>query len=304
MSGCFLYDEKSMEEGNSLGRARSPDSEKAEELYKQGISLVEIASQLNISDGTVRSWKNRYKWENDPNATLQKNKRNVAKKKAAINKADADTVECAIINSELTDKQQLFCLLYVKYRNKTEAYQEAYECSYRNACSNASTLWKKSGIQKEVNRLLEEYRSNIDLDIKDLFQWHLDIARADITKFVDFGTNEITDTDSGGKIKYSYVNLKDCKDVNGLVIAEVSKGRDGAKIKLNDRSKSLDWLDAHIGLANERQKAEIEQIKANTERIKNGSDPDDDEGVEIINDAPKETGEDIRNTDSEVSTDI
>lgn len=59
--------------------ARAPDErvQKAHDLYKQGLKLVEIASQLNLPEGTVRSWKNRYKW----NATLQTDKRNVAKKK-------------------------------------------------------------------------------------------------------------------------------------------------------------------------------------------------------------------------------
>lgn len=51
------------------------------ELFKQGKKLVEIASQLNMPEGTVRSWKSRYKWDEDNNATLQKDKRNVAKKK-------------------------------------------------------------------------------------------------------------------------------------------------------------------------------------------------------------------------------
>lgn len=60
--------------------ARAPDERviKAYELYQQGLKLIEIASQLNIPEGTVRSWKNRYEWDN---ATLHKNKRNVAKDK-------------------------------------------------------------------------------------------------------------------------------------------------------------------------------------------------------------------------------
>lgn len=62
-----------------MPKQRSPDSYQAEELFKKGMKLVEIASQLNVSEGTVRSWKNRYKW----NATLQKDNRNVAKKKGA-----------------------------------------------------------------------------------------------------------------------------------------------------------------------------------------------------------------------------
>ena len=64
-----------------MPKQRSPDSYKAEELYKQGMKLVEIASQLNVSEGTVRSWKNRYNFDGKSIATLQKNNRNVAKKK-------------------------------------------------------------------------------------------------------------------------------------------------------------------------------------------------------------------------------
>ena len=45
------------------------------------MKLVEIASQLNVSEGTVRSWKNRYHFDEKSNATLRKNNRNVAKKK-------------------------------------------------------------------------------------------------------------------------------------------------------------------------------------------------------------------------------
>ena len=63
-----------------MPKQRSPDSYRAEELYKSGMKLVEIASQLNVSEGTVRSWKNRYRFHGS-NATLRKNNRNVAKKK-------------------------------------------------------------------------------------------------------------------------------------------------------------------------------------------------------------------------------
>ena len=47
--------------------ARAPDErvQKAYELYKQGMKLVEIASQLNVPDGTVRRWKSVHKWDSD-----------------------------------------------------------------------------------------------------------------------------------------------------------------------------------------------------------------------------------------------
>lgn len=71
-----------------MSRAKNPNREKAELMYVESggkIPLVEIASTLGIPEGTVRSWKNRYKWDsflnNKEDATLQKEKRNVAKKK-------------------------------------------------------------------------------------------------------------------------------------------------------------------------------------------------------------------------------
>lgn len=47
--------------------ARSPNekAEKARKLYKDGMKLVEIASQLDVPSGTVRRWKSTYDWDNE-----------------------------------------------------------------------------------------------------------------------------------------------------------------------------------------------------------------------------------------------
>lgn len=47
--------------------ARAPDAryEQAYELFKQGKKLVEIASQLNLPDSTVRRWKCTHKWDSE-----------------------------------------------------------------------------------------------------------------------------------------------------------------------------------------------------------------------------------------------
>lgn len=49
----------------------------AREMYLNGMKLVEIASQLNLPEGTIRSWKNRQKWD----CNVAKGKSNVAKRK-------------------------------------------------------------------------------------------------------------------------------------------------------------------------------------------------------------------------------
>lgn len=55
------------------------------ELFKAGLELVEISRRLDVPEGTVRSWKNRYKWQRNgatpknatkkESATLQKRKK-------------------------------------------------------------------------------------------------------------------------------------------------------------------------------------------------------------------------------------
>lgn len=47
--------------------ARAPDQriQQVKELYLQGMKLVEIASQLNLPEGTVRRWKCTHKWDSE-----------------------------------------------------------------------------------------------------------------------------------------------------------------------------------------------------------------------------------------------
>ena len=57
-----------------MPRARDPNRNKAFQIYMDAggkIDLVEIASQLNISAGTVRGWKSKDKWEEQLSGTLQ-----------------------------------------------------------------------------------------------------------------------------------------------------------------------------------------------------------------------------------------
>lgn len=64
-----------------MARAPSEKIIKAKELFDKGYKLIDIAKELDIPEGTIRSWKNRNKWGKDNNATLQNNECNVANKK-------------------------------------------------------------------------------------------------------------------------------------------------------------------------------------------------------------------------------
>lgn len=94
-----------------MPKAKDARADKAFEMYKQGLKLIEIANQLGIAEGTVRSWKNRYKWDDGGNATLQKKEkkeRNVAKK-IATQTNDASWVE--IEHEYVTDISRKPCSL-------------------------------------------------------------------------------------------------------------------------------------------------------------------------------------------------
>ncbi len=242
-----------------MARAPNKKAEEAKELYQQGMPLVEIAKKLNIPAGTVRRWKSTYKWSNESERSDNKANVRIAKN-GSSKKTATKEVGTAPENTELTENQRLFCLLYVKYRNKVKAYQKAFNASYECACGNASSLWKNIEIQKYINQLLEQYRSGIDIQIQDLFQWYLDIARADINDFIT--------------IKNNMVELK--QEIDGMVAAEISSTQKGVKVKLSDRMKAMEWLGEHIDIASEKQRAELELLKAKKEALNHENEGTED----------------------------
>ena len=265
--------------------ARAPDEriEQAKAMYLKGMKLVEIASQLNVSEGTVRSWKSRYKWD----CNVANKKRNVAKRKKEENskseKAIADEVNQVLENTDLTDKQRLFCLHYIKSFNATKAYQKAYKCDYLSAKAHGYELLQSVAVCEEIKRLKQNRLNREMLDESDIFQKYMDIAFSDITDYVEFGQEEVPvmavygpvqvkDEKTGEKKtltkRVNVVRFKNSEEIDGTIISEVKQGKDGASIKLADRMKALDWLTEHMDMATTEQRARIENIKAKTEQIK------------------------------------
>ena len=281
---------------------RKPDKriEQAQELYLKGLKLVDISKQLDLPEGTIRSWKNRYRWDNGSNETLQKNDCNVAKEKHIKKdkeKAIADEVNQVIENPELTDKQRLFCCLYIKCFNATKAYQKAYGCSYETALTNGSALLGNTRIKEEIQRLKQNRLNREMLSEEDIFQKYMDIAFADITDYVEFGREIVPvmgpfgpviakDEETGAKVEVkkeiNVVRFKESVEVDGTLITEVKQGKDGASIKLADRMKALQWISDHMDLATAEQKARIEILKSQEKILR--AKADDDNNMDIADD--------------------
>ena len=252
-----------------MARQRSPDSIKAEELYRSGMNLVDIARELGKPEGTVRRWKSTQKWDEQKSerSEIKANVRN--SNNVNTNEAIADEVRQVTDNLDLTDKQRLFCCLYIKCFNATKAYQKAYNCDYVTALSAGPRLLGNVRVKEEIRRLKQNRLNREMLDETDVFQWYLDIARSDITDFMEFGNEEIKTVDKAGnelKIRIFTVNVKNDNDVDGTLISEISKGKDGVKVKLLDKMKAMAWLSEHMDLATEKQRAEIDAIRSKVNR--------------------------------------
>lgn len=280
-----------------MSRARSPNRDKAFEIYKQHngeILLKDIATQLDVSESTVRSWKNRYKWDDEISATSQKNKCNVANKKVIKENKETHTKKLKKIenslSNELTEKQRLFCIYYIENFNATKAYQKAYDCDYQTAMSNASRMRRNAKVKQEIDRLtnecLEEQEINSKLLSKRIFQKYIDIAFADITDYITFGKQEREG--ELGPYTVNYVDLKDSNNVDGGLISEVSQGKDGIKIKLQDKMKALQWLSDRTDMLSDkdRYKLDLEITKTELAMLKQGGDEgevEDDGFIEALN---------------------
>ncbi len=250
-----------------MPRARDPNRDKAFLIYKQYdgfIDLVEIASQLNLPDGTIRGWKSKDKWDDKMNGTFQKNTERSKRNKNNNREPIADEVKQVMENPKLTDKQRLFCLNYIKYFNATKAYKKAYECSYETAMVEGSNSLRNPKIKDQIAELKQGKLNQSFLEPGDIFQKYMDMAFSDITDYVTFGVREVTFSDNEGReatVDMSYVDVNESWMVDGTLISEISKGKDGIKLKLADKMKALDWIADHMDMATTEQKARIEHMK-------------------------------------------
>lgn len=271
-----------------MPRARSPERDLAYQLWLDSgkkKKLKDIAEELGVSETLIRKWKNQDNWNG--NVTNPANG-NVTKQKAV--KA-AKKIEK---NTELDDRQKLFCIYFVNTFNATSAYQKAYGCSYSAAAAAGSRLLTNVKVREEIKRLKQERYTRAFLEPEDIFRRYMDIAFADMSDLLSWGRELVpvmsafgpvteTDPETGEKVpvmrEVNVVKLKDSSEVDTSLVGEVKQGRDGVSIKLPDRMKALEWLADHMDMATAEQKARTEKIIAETEKLRAGYGTEDDDMV-------------------------
>lgn len=275
--------------------ARAPDhrAERARDMFLTGKKLVDIANELGVPDSTVRRWKHTYKWEGERSEKGAERSENKANARKEEKKVVADEVIQVVDNPDLTDKQRLFCVLYVRCFNATKAYLKAYGGSYAVANTEGYKLLVNPRIRDEIARLKQHRLNQAMLDEADIFQKYMDIAFSDITDYVEFGREEVQvmgafgpvqvdDPETGGKKtltkEINSVRFRESNEVDGTLITEVKQGKDGASIKLADRMRALDWLAEHMDLATAEQRARVAQLRAQTDKLTGNNEEIEDMG--------------------------
>ena len=171
-----------------MGRARDPNRDKAFEIFKKAggsIDLVEIASQLNLSSGTIRGWKSKDKWDQKLNGTLRKNTERSKRKKGgqpgnqnaagygapeqnknAVTTGEFETLffdcldpeEKMLAEAVSLDKEQLLLqeiqLLTVRERRMLKRIENLQQADF-------TTVSKKTGIEKGKRTDLSENRATL-----------------------------------------------------------------------------------------------------------------------------------------------
>lgn len=232
-----------------MASKKNPLSNKAYEMYKDGMKLIDIASELQLPPGTVRRWKSTYNWDNERSG--KESERSVkpqVKKKVCVDDGTKETLQ----NEELTPEQQMFCIYYSKTFNATQSYLKSYGCGYDVANAEGYKLLVNPCIKTEIERLKEIKRQRIVADAEDIVEIQMRIAFADMGDYVAFGSKG--------------VKLQKSDSTDTQLIQEIKAGQSGISIKLADRQKAIDWLSKYFLMHPEsKYKAEYERKRAEKE---------------------------------------
>ncbi|WP_081257733.1 terminase small subunit [Bacillus wiedmannii] len=291
---------------------RSVERDKAFEMYKDSkgeIPIEEIAEELGKSISLVRKWKSKDKWDENITGNITTGKKVITK---VENPKTKKKLKAILEDEELSEKERLFCLYYVKYFNGTQA---ALKSGYtkESAHVQASRLLRRERVSSYIKELKGELVENVFVEAMDVLKEYIKIAFADITNYLNFGQREITFQDDDGNEVTRLVNFVDLYEadmVDGSIITEVKQGRDGISVKLADKMKALDKLAQYFDLVPDNfkrqieeerhkmqmevQKAQVDKIKADTARIKgeDGEEYEDDGFMDALKGKVEEAWDD------------
>lgn len=184
------------------------DKSKAKKMYLDGVKMTEIAKELGKSSSTVRSWKNRGKWDEDIGHATNKQEEKYATQHNAtksekvkredetlyMRKVDKSEARDVNLNEELTieeiygidERERRFAEEYVRTGNKMQsALTAGYKPYYAKGRSHALT--EKEGIKQYIQGMLASMSKESIMGAEEAMGILTGIARGEITETVVVG---------------------------------------------------------------------------------------------------------------------
>ena len=250
-----------------MARAPDPRNEQAKAMYLNGQKLIEIANQLGLPEGTVRRWKCTHRWDNE--------------------RSDK--------KSERSDKKR-----GAPKGNKNAADHGAPE---QNKNAEKYGFFSKYLPEETVSIIQEMPTDPLDVLWDQVQIAYAAIIRAQQIMYVKDRNDKTIERigQKKGKISGEEWEVRQAWDKQANFLqaqARAQKTLEGL-IKQYDELLHKRW-----DLATEEQRARINHVKAQTARLSLEPQADEEDGVNIINDAPEAAGQDLGNCDPEVPANI
>ena len=125
--------------------------------------------------------------------------------------------------------------------SQIEAYQLA---GYKPDAANASTLANRPDVSARVQELTATF-------VEHIGRGHKVTAERIVAELANIGFSNITDVVQVIKGKLKIADTAAIPESVKSAIAEISKGRDGIKVKFHDKPRALEQLGRHLGLFKE-----------------------------------------------------
>lgn len=248
-----------------MPKAKNAKADEALELFRQGFKLVEIAGRLGVPPGTVRRWKSIYGWESERSEKIPSVRKRGAQPGNKNSKGGPPGNKKA--------EKYGFLSKYLPSETK-EIFDAVAEAD------PLDLLWHQ--IQIQYAAIIRAQKIAYVKDQHD----------KTIEKVEEKDGNVIGER---WEVQQAWDKQENFLKAQSRAMSTLANMLRHYEQMLRDRGENV----------TEEQRLRLDKLRAETERIRRSSLPEQDDGVEIINDAPRqENGQDLGHCDSEVPADI
>ena len=248
-----------------MPKAKNAKADEALELFRQGFKLVEIAGRLGVPPGTVRRWKSIYGWESERSEKIPSVRKRGAQPGNKNSKGGPPGNKKA--------EKYGFLSKYLPSETK-EIFDAVAEAD------PLDLLWHQ--IQIQYAAIIRAQKIAYVKDQHD----------KTIEKVEEKDGNVIGER---WEVQQAWDKQENFLKAQSRAMSTLANMLRHYEQMLRDRGENV----------TEEQRLRLDKLRAETDRIRRSSLPEQDDGVEIINDAPRqENGQDLGHCDSEVPADI